>query len=390
MRGNTVRKQVLIYAGIALALAAAVVVWFVLTQWDVDRLFEQRDRVNVLLVGRDAADTVDLISLISFSETDAVLFSFPANLRLRDMSGSFAQAATVCSTDGMDAVADAIGTLIGLEIPFYISCARETIESWIDALGGLTITLDSSAIYMDLETEPALRVEIRAGDQPFDAAGAVVFATAPSMPDDMGLLKRQQAFLRALLSQGVAAPTIRSLRGTVREVAPALKTNLSVAELQQAAAVLHDVRQEDVRANQLIGEIVEIDGVTYTQPNAVGTERVVAALLKGLELLTPSDVKVAVFNGNGVRLMASRTADYLIARGFQVTGIGNADAFDYETSYVIVLTDESKAWVLRDALPSGAQIVFPETFESHYEALSDFIPAGTDIVFIAGAGLEIE
>ncbi|MCK5212654.1 MAG: hypothetical protein KAQ74_01920, partial [Dehalococcoidia bacterium] len=60
MRGNTVRKQVLIYAGIALVLAAAVVVWFVLTQWNVDRLFDQGDRVNVLLVGRDSAQDVDL------------------------------------------------------------------------------------------------------------------------------------------------------------------------------------------------------------------------------------------------------------------------------------------------------------------------------------------
>jgi hypothetical protein len=73
-----------------------------------------------------------------------------------------------------------------------------------------------------------------------------------------------------------------------------------------------------------------------------------------------------------------------------VTGIGNADTFEYETSYVIVLSDESKAWVLRDALVSDVLIVFPETFESHYEALNDFIPAGTDIVLIVGAGWEIE
>ena len=390
MRGNTVRKQVFIYAGIGLALTAAVVVWFVLTQQNADKLFTEDDRVNVLLVGRDSAQAVDLITLISFSETDAVLFSFPTNLRLRDASGAFEPAATVCETVGIGAAAEAIGTLIGLDIPFHIACSHETLVSWIGSLGGLTIALDASAIYMDLSAEPALRVEVRAGDQLFDGSGAIVFASAPSEPADMGLLKRQQAFLRALLDQGIAAPTLRSLRGTIRELAPDLETNLSLAELQQVAAALHDVPQDNVRANQLVGEIVEIDGVSYTQPNVVGTERLVAALLKGLELLTPSDVKVAVFNGNGVRLMARRTSDYLTARGFQVTVIANADAFDYDTSYVIVLSDESKAWVLRDALPSAAQIVFPETFETHYEALKDYIPAGTDIVFIAGAGLEIE
>ena len=390
MRGNTVRKQVLVYAGIALALAAAVGIWFIFTQRNVDRLFDQGDRVNMLLVGHDSAQAVDLITLISFSEAEAVLFSFPANLRLRDASGAFEQAAALCRNVGIAAATEAIGTLIGLDIPYYISCEHDTLEAWIERLGGLEILLEDSAMYIDSTADPAIRVEIRPGEQLFDGPGAIVFATSPSEPDDIGLLERQQAFLRALLTQGIGTPAMRSVRSTVREMAPSLETNLSLSDLLDMAEVLHEIPQGSVLANQLVGEIVEIDGVPYTQPNVVGTERLVAALLKGLELLTPGDVKVAVFNGNGVRLMARRTADYLSARGFHVTGIGNADTFDYETSYVIVLSDESKAWVLRDALPSDAQIVFPETFESHYEALRDFIPAGTDIVFIAGAGLEIE
>ena len=391
MRGNTVRKQVLIYAGIALALTAVAAIWFVLMQRNTDELFAQGDRVNVLLVGRDFANSADLISLISFSRTDAVLFSFPANLRLRDAtSGDFEQVATICSTAGVAAAAEAIGTLIGLEIPYHMAWTHDTVESWIDSLGGLTLSLDESAIYKDETMEPAFRVEIRPGEQLLDGSEATIFANAPSEPDDMGVLKRQQVFLRAILAQGVATSSARSLRRGLRDIASALETNLSLTALQQAADVLHGIPQDNVLANELVGEIVEIDGVTYTQPNVVGTERVVAALLKGLELLTPSDVKVAVFNGNGVRLIASRTADYLTARGFQVTDIGNAESFEYDASYVIVLTDEAKAWVLRDAFLSDVQIVFPETFDSHYEALNDYISGGTDIVLIAGAGWEIE
>ncbi len=390
MRGNTVRKQIIVYAGIALALAAAVVIWFMLTQRNVDQLFAQRDRVNMLLIGHDSAEAVNLITLLSFSEDDVVLFSFPADLRLRDASGAFGQAAELCQKAGTAAATEAIGTLIGLDIPFYVSFDYATIEAWIDTLGGLEISLEASAIYIDSTVDPAIRVEIRSGDQQFDGPGAITFAASPSEAGDIGLIERQQAFLQALLAQGIGTPSTRSVRSAVREMAPALETNLSLSDLLYTAEVLHDIPPSSLRANQLVGEIVEIDGLPYTQPNVVETERIVAALLKDLELLTPGDVRVAVFNGNGVRLMARRTADYLRARGFQVTGIGNADVFDYETSYVIVLSDESKAWVLRDALPSDAQIVFPETFESHYEALRDFIPAGTDIVFIAGAGLEIE
>lgn len=390
MRGNTVRKQVIVYSGIALVLVAAVVIWFMLTQRNVNQLFAQEDRVNMLLIGHDSAEAVDLITLLSFSEADVVLFSFPADLRLRDPSGAFGQAAELCQNAGAAAATEAIGTLIGIDIPFYVSCDYATIEAWIDTLGGLEISLKASAIYIDSSADPAIHVEIRPGDQQFDGSGAITFATSPSEAGDIGLIERQQVFLQALLAQGIGTPSSRSVRSTVREMAPALDTNLSLSDLLHTAEVLHEIPPGSLRVDQLVGEIVEINGVPYTQPNVVETERIVAALLKGLELLTPGDVKVAVFNGNGVRLMARRTADYLRARGFQVTSIGNADAFDYETSYVIVLSDESKAWVLRDALPSDAQIVFPETFESRYEALRDFIPAGTDIVFIAGAGLEIE
>jgi anionic cell wall polymer biosynthesis LytR-Cps2A-Psr (LCP) family protein len=390
MRGNTVRKQVFVYAGIALALAAAVVIWFMLTQRNADHLFAQGDRVNMLLIGHDSAQSVDLITLFSFSETDIVLFSFPANLRLRDTSGAFEQAAMLCQNAGAAATTEAIATLIGLEIPFYVSFEHDILEAWIETLGGLAIFLEASAMYIDSTADPAMRIEIRLGEQQFDGSGAIAFLTAPSEPGDIGLLKRQQAFLQALLAQGIGAPGLRSLRSTIREMAPALETNLSLAGLLQTVEVLHEIPSGNMRTNQLVGEIVEIDGVPYTQPNVVETERLVAALLKGLELLTPGDVKVAVFNGNGVRLMARRTADYLTARGFQVTGIANAYPFDYETSYVIVLSDESKAWVLRDALLSDVQIVFPETFESRYETVKDFVRAGTDIVLIVGAGWEIE
>ncbi len=390
MRGNTVRKQVFIYAGIALALAVAVVLWFLLTQRNVDRLFEHGERVNVMLIGHAADGAVDLLTLLSFSETDAVLFALPADLRVRDDSEGYQQAAALCDIAGDQAGTRAIGDLLGIEIPFFVSYEHATLESWIDALGGVTVTLNASAVYLDSSSDPEVHVELRAGAQLLNGMEAVAFATMPSESGDIGLLDRQRLLFRAAITDGIQKPSLRSLRNTVRSMTPALQTNLSSSDLIEAAEVLHGIPQTALRSDLLTGEIVEIEGITYTQPSVVETERVVAAALRGLDLLTPSDVKVAVFNGNGVRLMARTTADYLLARGFQVTAVANADRFDYQASYVIVLTDESKAWILLDALPGTAQIVFPETFATHYNALKDYIPAGTDIVLIAGPGLEME
>ncbi len=392
MRGNTVRKQVFVYAGIALIVAVAAVLWIVFAQRPADRLFEDGARVNILLIGRGGTSSADLLALASVSEADVIFFSLPGNVRLHDTSGVFDSAVGVLDAAGTEEASAAVGTLLGVDIPYTWACELDDLRAWIDARDGLSIAMDAIAVYLDEGTEPAMRVEVRPGTQRYSGAEAVAFATSASVEGDVGRLARQGAFLQALVTDGIAGTESRDLHGALCADDPAWETNLSTAETIRVADVLHDVAGENVRVDHLVGEEVEIDGVTYTQPNAVETERLVAALLKGLELLTPADVSVAVFNGNGVRLMARQTADYLLARGFEISGVRNADSFDYETSYVLVLTDESKAWVLRDALPAnaGVQIVFPETFTSRYEALKDYIPAGTDVVLIAGAGLEIE
>jgi hypothetical protein len=52
------------------------------------------------------------------------------------------------------------------------------------------------------------------------------------------------------------------------------------------------------------------------------------------------------------------------------------------------LTEEPKAWILRDTLPGAAKIVSPGEFATHYEALRPMVPLGTDLVLVVGAGME--
>jgi len=101
------------------------------------------------------------------------------------------------------------------------------------------------------------------------------------------------------------------------------------------------------------------------------------------------EISVSVFNGNGTRMLATRTANYLEGFGFRVASIQNAETFSYKASYIIVLTDARKAWVLQDAIYQHTRIVFPPMIERHYEAILPFISEGTDIALIVGAGWEV-
>jgi hypothetical protein len=134
---------------------------------------------------------------------------------------------------------------------------------------------------------------------------------------------------------------------------------------------------------------VVIDEISYLEPQVVEMERLIARMIKGIDLLTANEISIAVYNGNGVRLMASNTADYLRKRDFRITKVSNAESFNYEKTYIVVLTEEAKAWILEQALPGEATVVTPEDFAPHYEALAP-PPEGTDLLLIAGAGFEVE
>jgi LCP family protein required for cell wall assembly len=391
MRGNPVRKQVFVVTAAALILAAGAVAWYVLTQRHVGSILAQGDRTNLLVVGHDGSGGVDAMTLFSLASDDLVFLSVPIDVRVKEPEGGLAPASSVFSEFGGPSTAQAIAELLGIDVPFFVSVDRRLLSEWIDSFGGVTVTVEDEAIYSRTSVDPPLRVEIRPGEQTMGGSDAVAFAVSPSLPGDTGLLFRQQALLRAVLAQGARGLTVRAIRSEIRASFPSIETNCTLEDLFQVANVLHDVPETGVRTVALPTETVVIDGQSIVEPKIVEAERIVASSLKGLDLLTPDEVNVAVFNGNGVREMASRTAEYLRARGFAITRIGNADSFEYSPSYIVVLTDEAKAWILQDALPPNEiRIVFPETFEASYAALREYVPVGTDLLLIAGLEMVLE
>jgi len=392
MRGHIVRRQVLVVAAAALVLAVGAVLWYVFSQSHVSGIVADGARTNVLLIVHDEAAITEGMALLSITYDDLALFAIPVDLLLKGPApgGDLVATQEAYARFGGASTAEMAGDLLGVEIPYYVAIDRETLQGWIDTMGETAIDVSETAIYIDQSVDPPLRVEIRAGTQRMNGADAAAFATSPAEPGGSRRSDRFLAFLSAVLQSGITAPSQREVNASLRDLHPALDTNCESGDVLELANVLRGVSEDRMQAAVVPTQTDVVEGGEWVQPLIVETERLVAAAVKGLDLLTPEDVTIAVFNGNGIRQMASQTAAYLRARGFIVSRIANADSFDYPTSYIIVLSTEAKAWVLSDALISDVQIVFPGTFADHYEALEDFIPAGTDLVFIAGDGMELE
>ena len=389
MRGQPIRKPILIGLLVAVVLVAAALTGVLLSQRHIPKIAGEGERTNILLLATDGAEPVhgDAVILLSLSSNDAVFLSIPSELRIKASDGAFAEIGDACGRiDGENARCE-VSDFLGVEIPFYVVFDEVAIGRLLEGTGGLTLSFEERLVFTDAETDPPMEIELRPGDHTLDATSALAFLRG--LPGDDLRVSRQQQLLLAAIDAAVLSPAIRDVQQTARSIHPFVETNLSILDLSDVARALRELGPEGIEL-ATVPTVRQVDGeVSFLQPKVVEAERMVAELIEGLDLLIPSEVSVAVFNGNGVRQMASRTAAYLRDRGFPVTRVGNAENFEYPTSYIVVLTDESKAWMLRDALPSSVSIVFPGSFQEHYQALEAWIPEGTDLILIAGEGMEL-
>jgi hypothetical protein len=205
------------------------------------------------------------------------------------------------------------------------------------------------------------------------------------------VIRRQQEVLMAVLRGAFSNEDYNSVRRLVRDVKPDIKTNLTLVDLYELARIFHENGLENVNMLTLPTTAVLDDGLGYVQPKIIDMEEMIARFIRGTDLLTASDINVAVFNGNGERLLANKTANYLRARDFVVNEIANAETFDYSNTYIIPLTDISKAHMLKSALPEQPEaiIALPDEIPSHYEALLPYTPEETDLLLIAGQGFDV-
>ena len=388
MRGNPIRKPVLVVVASGVVLVVALLCWFFLTARAPGRFEKPGVRTDILLAVVSEQGVTDPLVVLSVGADSDDLFLFvSSDLRIKLPDGTFTRLGDTYGEDGMEGMRDRLAEFLGIDLPYYVGIDDSAFKDLIDSIGGLSVQVEGEVVYSDPESDPPAEVHILPGEQGLDGETALAYLRGQP---EAGRTGRAGKLLGAIVEEGFVSCERRKVDRTLRSISGEVETNLPPADLYALADSLRGLDPMGLRMPSVPGERVTIDGETYLQPKVVETERLVASSLKGLELLTPSEVKVAVFNGNGLKLMATRTADYLKARGFQITRIGNADTFSYEMSYIVVLTDEAKAWILRDALPSPVKIVFPDAFSDHYEALKGLIPIETDLILIAGASLEID
>jgi LCP family protein required for cell wall assembly len=326
-----------------------------------------RDRLYVLLLGIDynydskdqeysaqaRSDTI-MVAGLDFPTKTVKIVSVP-----RDMSATVhgqENKINAAFADGGEPYADeVVGSWLGLKkdgrkhyFDRYIVLKINATKELIDAIGGIDVPVTETMDYDD--NWGHLHIHFKPGLLHMNGDQAVSYSRfRHDACSDPCRIKRQQQILRITVAKLKAdkfndLTHIAALIGVVNRN---VTTNFSDDEKKSLAWHFRDINLADLKADQIAyTDTRQTDAGEVLVPDTQQRARAVAALTgiyvaetpppapQPAASVPPGTVHVAVENGSGESGLGVKMADRLRRRGFVVDSVGNADAFNYETTVI--------------------------------------------------------
>lgn len=162
---------------------------------------EQLDEIGT---NRVAGTRADSLFLISTDGTNAALLAFPRDLYVQRCDGVRARinSAANDAVGGPSCLVRTVSDLTGLAISHYVELNLADFVDVVDALGGVTLTLDEPLV------DRAAGADLPAGRQELDGTEALSFVRSRRIGGDLARIQRQQQFLQAIMSKMTSPTTL--------------------------------------------------------------------------------------------------------------------------------------------------------------------------------------
>ena len=254
---------------------------------------------------------------------------------------------------GADALKEVLGTLYGLDIPYYVEVDFDGFRRVVDTLGGVTIRVEQPVQddhYPQEFGRGATRLYIPAAVQHMTGDEALAFARSRHGSNDFDRAARQQQVILAMREQADIPTILAQLPTLVDALKSAVHTDIPTSMLPQFASTAEQVGFDHVRSlvfsPPLYGREVPDDPRGYVIiPSVTAIRRAVTnaftfdpALEKSREAIATEGATVRVLNGSGTAGQATELADYLTYRGFAASvptaNGGRADKSTYKQTVI--------------------------------------------------------
>jgi len=337
-------------------------------------------KLNILLLGIDAgtigakeeynrhrSDTMMVIS-IDRDEKNVKVLSIPRDTRVKIPGVGIQKINAAMAYGGPDLAVKTVKDFLGVPIHNYVVVNYQGFRDIIDAIGGVEIDIEKPMKYTD--KAGGLYIDIKAGHQILNGQKAEEYVRFREYPEgDVGRVKAQQKFLKALSEALLKPSTILKLPKIIEAVQQNVETDMEPLAIASLGNLGRQLKSENLKMYILPGEGKYISGISYFIPYQNEMYKVIDEIF-----FDSNSITVAVLNGSGTSGIATKIAEQLKANGFKVTKIANADSFDYEKTTIIYPKEK-----LEDAQKVAQLFAKAELVEASEQDSETTIIIGKDI-----------
>ncbi|WP_294147597.1 LCP family protein, partial [uncultured Selenomonas sp.] len=253
--------------------------------------------VHVMILGVDQreddvgrSDTL-MVATIDTDSGKGALLSVPRDTRLAIEGHGYDKANHAYAFGGHELSMKTVEKLLGVPMDHYIIINTKAFERIIDALGGVDIKVEKRMHYEDpWDDNGGLVIDLYPGEQHMDGKKAIQYVRYRDGEGDIGRIGRQQKFMKAVLDKVISPDILPRLPDLIKEVAGAVKTDMSLTEMIDFAQRLKDIHDAGLSADMVPGSPAYYEDISYWIPDIVACRQMMTEEL-GIEF-TP-DMKAA-------------------------------------------------------------------------------------------------
>jgi len=179
---------------------------------------------------------------------------------------------------GPELAVETVEETFGIDINNYVVVNYTGVKEFIKTLGGVPINVEKRMYYRDRTA--GLTIDLQPGYHILDADDAEGYLRfRHDAKGDIGRIKRQQWFLRALLKKLKSGETLLKTPELVEILSKNIKTDLNLFEISKLLKIAGKIEADDIKAATLPGKPSKYGPVSYWILDAEKTQQIIDRLI---------------------------------------------------------------------------------------------------------------
>lgn len=249
-------------------------------------LMTSKDKVTVMIMGVDRrqddvgrSDTL-MVATLDPNKNQAALLSIPRDTRVKIKGHGFDKINAAYAYGGEKLTQQTVENLLNTNMDHYMLIDINGFVKIIDALGGIDIDVEKRMVYDDpWDDNGGLHIDLQPGMQHMDGKTAVTYVRYRDEEGDIGRIKRQQKFMKAIMDKIVSPTVIPKLPSIVTAVYDTVETDMSIGDILSFLTTLKEAKDNGLKSEMVPGKPVYIEGISYWIPDIKKTRQILADTL---------------------------------------------------------------------------------------------------------------